>query len=118
MTLEGLTLTCTLLDTVQEHFSALADPRRETKNQYHEFVDILVIALCGAICGANHWTSVATFGRAKESWFRGFLSLPNGIPSHDTFTDVFAKQSGVIRKVLCLVGFVIDEFVARGGRGD
>ena len=91
MTLEGLTLTCTLLDTVQEHFSALADPRRETKNQYHEFTDILVIALCGAICGANHWTSVATFGRAKESWLRGFLSLPNGIPSHDTFTDVFAK---------------------------
>ncbi len=50
-----------------------------------------MIALCAAICGANHWTSVATFGRAKESWFRKFLSLPNGIPSHDTFTDVFAK---------------------------
>ncbi|MCP5018642.1 MAG: ISAs1 family transposase [Ketobacter sp.] len=50
-----------------------------------------MIALCGTICGANHWTSVATFGRAKECWFRSFLSLPNGIPSHDTFTDVFAK---------------------------
>ena len=84
-------MACALLDTVQEHFSGIDDPRSETKNQCHEFVDILVIALCGAICGANHWTSVVTFGRAKESWLRSFLSLPNGIPSHDTFTDVFAK---------------------------
>lgn len=84
-------MTNALLNSVNEHFQRLADPRRETKNQCHEFGDILVIALCGVICGANHWTSVATFGRAKEAWFRTFLSLPNGIPSHDTFTDVFAK---------------------------
>ncbi|MFV2058999.1 MAG: ISAs1 family transposase, partial [Thiohalomonadales bacterium] len=69
----------------------MEDPRRETKNKFHLFVDILVIALCGAICGANHWTSIAAYGRAKEDWFHTFLSLPNGIPSHDTFNDVFAK---------------------------
>ena len=84
-------MTNALLDSVLEHFAALDDPRRETANQCHEFIDILVIALCAVIGGANHWTTVATFGRAKEAWFRTFLRLPNGIPSHDTFTDVFAK---------------------------
>jgi len=47
--------------------------------------------LCGTICGANHWTGIAAYGRAKEDWFRTFLALPEGIPSHDTFNDVFAK---------------------------
>ena len=88
---EGTALTNALLDSINDHFDALDDPRRKTKNQCHEFVDILVIALCAVISGANHWTSVATFGRAKEAWFRTFLRLPEGIPSHDTFTDVFAK---------------------------
>ena len=84
-------MTNALLDSINDHFDALDDPRRKTKNQCHEFVDILVIALCAVISGANHWTSVATFGRAKEAWFRTFLRLPEGIPSHDTFNDVFAK---------------------------
>ena len=52
-------MTNALLDSINDHFSALDDPRRETKNQCHEFVDILVIALCAVISGANHWTSVA-----------------------------------------------------------
>lgn len=79
------------MDSLKRHFELLEDPRRETKNQCHEFGDILVIALCGVICGANTWTGIATFGRAKEAWLRTFLVLENGIPSHDTFTDVFAK---------------------------
>ena len=80
-----------LLDSVTDHFADLDDPRRETANRRHEFGDILMIALCAVIGGANHWTRVERFGRAKEGWFRTFLSLPNGIPSHDTFSDVFAK---------------------------
>ena len=84
-------MNCALRETVEEHFESLDDPRRETNNRRHEFIDILIIALCAVICGANNWTAVATFGRAKKSWFKGFLSLPNGIPSHDTFNDVFAK---------------------------
>ena len=80
-----------LLDSVTEHFADVEDPRRTTANLRHEFVDILMIALCAVLGGANHWTTVATFGRAKETWFRTFLRLPNGIPSHDTFSDVFAK---------------------------
>lgn len=82
-----------LVVAIEEHFSSLPDPRRETANQRHKFIDILVIAICGAICGADGWVAIETFGKAKEQWFRSFLELPNGIPSHDTFTDVFAKLS-------------------------
>jgi predicted transposase YbfD/YdcC len=53
-------------------------------------MDILVIAICAAICGADSWTEVELFGEAKYQWFKGFLELPHGIPSHDTFGRVFA----------------------------
>jgi predicted transposase YbfD/YdcC len=79
--------------SIEAHFQGLQDPRRQTLNQRHTFMDILVIAICGAICGANDWVAVATFGEAKEDWLRTFLELPHGIPSHDTFTDVFTKLS-------------------------
>lgn len=79
--------------SIETHFKSLPDPRRQTMNMRHKFLDILVIAISGVICGANNWVNVATFGNAKEKWFRTFLELPNGIPSHDTFTDVFAKLS-------------------------
>jgi len=81
-----------LVKSIEANFNSMDDPRRETKNKFHNFIDIIVIALCGAICGANNWTSIAAYGRAKEDWFRTFLILPNGIPSHDTFNDVFAKM--------------------------
>ena len=48
-------------------------------------------ALCAVLCGADSWVDVELFGRAKEAWLRTFLSLPNGIPSHDTFGRVFAR---------------------------
>jgi hypothetical protein len=79
--------------TIEKHFKSLPDPRRKTANQRHQFIDILVIAICGAICGADGWVAIEKFGEAKKEWFRSFLELPNGIPSHDTFTDVFAKLS-------------------------
>jgi len=84
-------LTTALLESIEEHFNNLEDPRRDTKNKYHLFSDILAIAICGAICGANYWTGIAAYGRAKESWLRTFLELPQGIPSHDTFNDIFMK---------------------------
>jgi predicted transposase YbfD/YdcC len=73
--------------TITEHFSELEDPRRY--NRRHLLHDIIVIAICAAICGADDWVAVADFGRAKQSWFEEFLELPHGIPSHDTFGDVF-----------------------------
>src|SRR5688500_2551887 len=70
-------------------FADLPDPRM-SRNQRHELIDILTIALCGVLCGANTWEQIALHGRAKQAWFRRFLSLPNGIPSHDTFYRVFS----------------------------
>jgi len=69
------------------HFSDLDDPRRY--NRWHPLFDIVVIAICGVICGADDWPAVEEFGRAKYEWFKGFLKLPHGIPSHDTFGRVF-----------------------------
>lgn len=70
------------------HFAGLSDPRGRP-NREHKFIDILVIAICAAICGADDWVSVEQFGCAKQTWFESFLELPSGIPSHDTFWRVF-----------------------------
>ena len=56
----------------------------------HKLHDILVITVCGVLSGLEHWTQIEDFARANEPWFRTFLDLPNGIPSHDTFGKVFA----------------------------
>lgn len=71
-----------------EHLGEIADPRI-ARTQRHELLDILVIALCAVIGGADHWTEVVGFGQAKRQWFSSFLKLSNGIPSHDTFARVF-----------------------------
>lgn len=67
-------------------FSQLKDPRMN-RTRRHSLCDVLVIAICAIICGADGWTQVAS---CKLKWFRTFLKLPNGIPSHDTFGRVFA----------------------------
>jgi hypothetical protein len=69
----------------------LPDPRRDTKNKIHPLTDILVIATCAVIAGAEGWEQIAAYGHSKEAFFRRFLKLPHGIPSHDTFNRVFAK---------------------------
>ena len=75
--------------SITTHFKDLPDPR-VTRTRLHALHDILVITLCATICGADDWAAIARFGRAKRKWFRGFLALPHGIPSHDTFGRVFA----------------------------
>lgn len=72
------------------HFEGLEDPRDE-KNRRHELLDILAISVCAMICGADGWSDIEDYGKAKEDWLRSFLKLPNGIPSHDTFSRVFAR---------------------------
>jgi len=72
-------------------FADLPDPRIETANKLHKLTDILVIATCAVIAGAEGWEDIAEYGRTKEGFFRRFLELPNGVPSHDTFERVFAK---------------------------
>jgi predicted transposase YbfD/YdcC len=75
--------------TIREHFAPLPDPRSDHCKQ-HQLLDIITIALCGVICGAEGWTEIEQFGRAKLPWLRTFLPLPHGVPSHDTFGRVFA----------------------------
>jgi len=60
------------------------------RRRRHNLLDIIAIAICSAIAGADGWTDVASFGRSKEAWLRTFLELPGGIPSHDTFGRVFS----------------------------
>jgi hypothetical protein len=72
-------------------FADLPDPRRETRNKLHHLTDILAIATCAVIAGAETWEAIAEYGRTKEAFFRRFLPLDNGIPSPDTFERVFAK---------------------------
>lgn len=75
--------------SILAHFGVLIDPRVE-RTKEHKLVDILVIALSAVICGAEHFTEMEAFGKAKEGWLRTFLELPNGIPSHDTFGRVLS----------------------------
>jgi predicted transposase YbfD/YdcC len=79
-----------VLPTIEEHFGDLTDPRID-RTKLHELMNILVIAICAIIAGADNWEDVEEFGKARIDWFRTFLSIPNGIPSHDTFTRVFAR---------------------------
>jgi hypothetical protein len=71
-------------------FARLTDPRVE-RTRVHRLGDLVTIALCAILCGADDWVAVETFGRSKEAWLRTFLALPGGIPSHDTFGRVFAR---------------------------
>ncbi len=70
-------------------FAQVEDPRVE-RTKLHRLRDIIILAICGVICGAEGWVEIEEFGKAKEAWFTDLLDLPNGIPSHDTFGRVFA----------------------------
>ncbi|NJM41271.1 MAG: ISAs1 family transposase [Anaerolineae bacterium] len=75
--------------TLETHFGAMQDPRISSRE--HKLIEIIIIAICAVICGANDWVGVETFGKAKAAWLRTFLELPNGIPSHDSFGRVFRQ---------------------------
>jgi len=72
-----------------DYFAELPDPRR-AQGRRHKLIDILAIALCAVLCGADEFTEIEEFGETREAWLREFLELPHGIPSHDTFGRVFA----------------------------
>jgi predicted transposase YbfD/YdcC len=74
--------------TLFESLTVIKDPRVE-RTKLHSLIDILVIAICAMICGAEDWEDMAEFGEAKQEWLATFLELKNGIPSHDTFRRVF-----------------------------
>jgi len=73
-----------------DHFGNMDDPRIE-RNKLHKLIDIVTIAICAVICNADTWEDIEEFARSKERWFRQFLELPNGVPSHDTIRRVFIR---------------------------
>jgi predicted transposase YbfD/YdcC len=76
--------------TIADHFSEVEDPRVERTRQ-HKLIDIITIAICAVICGADTWVDIETYGSSKIEWLKQFLELPNGIPAHDTFSRVFGR---------------------------
>ena len=75
--------------SIIDHFASVDDPRME-RTRKHKLGDIIAVAIRAVIAGADGWVDIETFGNAKIDWFKTFLELPNGIPSHDTFGRVFS----------------------------
>ena len=76
--------------TIADCFAQMSDPRVE-RTRRHKLIDIITIAICAVICGADTWVDIESYGQAKLKWLKRFLELPHGIPSHDTFARVFAQ---------------------------
>ena len=71
-------------------FWGLEGPRID-RRKGHRLLDIITIAICAVICGTDSWVHVGLFGKSKEDWFSLSWPLPHGIPSHDTFGEVFSR---------------------------
>jgi predicted transposase YbfD/YdcC len=95
--------------SIQHHFAALPDPRRK-HGQRHRLLDVIVIALCAVIAGSNTWQEVETFAQRRRDWLARFLSLDNGVPSHDTFERVFDRLDPLAlqRCLLCWLATLTD----------
>src|SRR5512138_3220499 len=78
------------LGSISAYFGQMEDPRIE-RNKLHPLLNIIVIAICAVICGAENWVDVELYGNLKKEWLGKYLDLSNGIPSHDTFGRVFRR---------------------------
>jgi predicted transposase YbfD/YdcC len=112
-----ITSTC----TIAHHFADVDDPRYQ-HSPPHLLLDMITIAICGVICGADDWVAIEEFGRAKQAWFKSFLRLPSGIPSHDTFGQIFAQldpeqfRESFIRWVTAISELTSGEIVPLDGK--
>ncbi|QIZ73479.1 transposase family protein [Oxynema aestuarii AP17] len=79
-----------LSSSLHTHFGDLEDPRVQGRCA-HQLFDLVVIALLAVLTGAEGWDGMETYGQAKQAWLTTFLSLPNGIPSHDNFRRVGSR---------------------------
>jgi len=113
-------MTPTTGGSIAEHFGQVKDPRNLGVD--HLLIEIITIAICAVVCGADDWVEIEQFGQAKESWLRTFLLLPHGIPSHDTFGRVFGRiephefQSGFISWVTAISQLTGGQIIAIDGK--
>ena len=79
---------------LSEQFTRLTDPRAD-RTKRHKRIDVVAIAICAVICGADSRVDVELFGKSKKEWLRGFLTLPNGCPQANASGSATPRRSGV-----------------------
>jgi predicted transposase YbfD/YdcC len=100
--------------SIETCFAELHDPRVQGRCS-HKLIDIIIIAICAVICGADDWVAIETFGKSKEAWLKRFLELPEGVPAHDTFGDVFSALDAEAFQQ-CFARWVAEVFQVTGGQ--
>src|SRR5258708_25099165 len=104
-----------------KYFAELTDPRVE-RNREHVLEEILLMAIAAVLSGAESWNDIEEYGQAKIEWLKTFLTLPSGIPSHDTFNRVFAAldpeqmEKGFVAWVGSIAKLTAGEVVAIDGK--
>lgn len=107
--------------SIREYFKDLVDPRGKQGRQ-HLLIDVIVISICAVISGADDWNAIEDYGKKKEAMLREVLSLPYGIPSHDTYNRVFgvldkeAWQAGFMRWMQAIVKTTVGKIVSIDGK--
>jgi predicted transposase YbfD/YdcC len=91
----------TTVGSIKRYFRGLRDPRVVGRSQ-HLLVDIIVLAICGVIADCDDWQEIVLFAQKRQAWFKRFLKLPNGVPSHDTLERVFSKMEPRSFQCCCL----------------
>ena len=109
------------MDSPLKYFAELTDPRVE-RTREHLLEEILLMVLAAVLSGAESWNEIEGYGKAKHAWFKGFLTLPGGIPSHDTFNRVISAldpaelETGFVAWVSSIAKLTAGEVVAIDGK--
>jgi predicted transposase YbfD/YdcC len=105
---------------LQDHFTELTDPRR--REVTYPLINVIVMAVCAVLCGADDFVAIAKFARTKRDWLARFLDLSSGIPSHDRFNAIFAAlkpaefEKGLLSWITALHEITAGQIIAIDGK--